>query len=45
MLGIVEVVVEGLFYLLVIGVIVFVTGFLLLGLRLGRGGNGKRRVR
>ncbi|MFD3735816.1 hypothetical protein [Streptomyces sp. NPDC058632] len=44
MLGIVEVVVEGLFYLLVIGVIVFVTGFLL-GLRLGRGGNGKRRVR
>ncbi|MEV6500874.1 hypothetical protein [Streptomyces prunicolor] len=35
-LGIIGVVAKGLFYLLVIGVVVLVADFVLLGLRLGR---------
>jgi hypothetical protein len=35
-LGIVGVVVKGLFYLLIIGIVVFLAGLLLLGVRLGR---------
>ncbi|MER6160258.1 hypothetical protein ABT147_32660 [Streptomyces sp. NPDC001868] len=40
-LGIIGVVAKGLFYLLVIGVVVLVADLVLLGLRLGR---GRRRL-
>ncbi len=40
-LGIVGVVVHGLFYLLIIGIVVFLAGLVLLGVRIGR--NSRRR--
>jgi hypothetical protein len=43
-LGIVGVVVKGLFYLLIIGIVVFLGGLLLLGFRTGRR-RGRRPVR
>jgi hypothetical protein len=45
LLGIIGAVVEGLFYLLIIGVIVLVADLVFLRIRLGRRGAGKRRVR
>ena len=42
-LGIVGVVVKGLFYLLIIGIIVIVVDLVLLGVRMGR--NRRRRTR
>jgi hypothetical protein len=43
-LGIVGAVVKGLFYLLIIGIVVFLAGLLLLGVRVGRR-RGKRPAR
>ncbi|MET7735870.1 hypothetical protein ABZT02_31575 [Streptomyces sp. NPDC005402] len=44
-LGIVGVAVKGLFYLLVIGIAVFLVALVYLGMRLGRSGRHRRPVR
>ncbi|MBT2467233.1 hypothetical protein J7E97_04950 [Streptomyces sp. ISL-66] len=44
-LGIIGAVVEGLFYLLVIGIVVFVAALVYLGMHVQRSGRHRRRLR